>query len=518
MKALNVLLSILVSILLFVFALEGGLRLIGMGPKDTIHEFDAKLGWIKSPEAVGEYSTSEFDVTFRISEQGLRDDLVQEEKFAGTWRALALGDSFVLGYTVDRADLFVDLLEESVKASNQANDVVNAGTEGWSTDQEVIWFTEHGKTYNPDLVLIFPYENDLYWNGQTRYGRFPKPRFGPAGQVETDHMQDPGAKPWFERYAIGSPLRPLLSKKPEESRTWSPDGTHTYAGPRLEWAAYFHGEPDFMRESVARTRAALSTLKQACAEIGASLVVVPIPHKSSVNAEAHAALQRSIGAPQNMWSAEKPVETFLSLAQDLGIRSLDARPALKASAADGTELYYERDWHFNPAGNRAFASFLQANLGDALPAGSAPVPAKGEAPLSAGGIPTWGYVFATLWLLLGVGYGQSYKDESRALSFLKVGVLLTCVFTLILGGEAVLDSVSPRLGQLLGMVFIVGILGFVLYKLGRRTGTVLELFSAFVQRGHWYLMPLVVILLTIGSLLVVAASSPLVAPFIYTLF
>ena len=45
-----------------------------------------------------------------------------------------------------------------------------------------------------------------------------------------------------------------------------------------------------------------------------------------------------------------------------------------------------------------------------------------------------------------------------------------------------------------------------------------KLLVAFVGRGHWYLMPLVTILLTIGSLLVVAASSPLVAPFIYTLF
>ncbi|MEO6710106.1 MAG: DUF5989 family protein [Planctomycetota bacterium] len=38
------------------------------------------------------------------------------------------------------------------------------------------------------------------------------------------------------------------------------------------------------------------------------------------------------------------------------------------------------------------------------------------------------------------------------------------------------------------------------------------------MRGHWYLMPLLVVLLSIGSLLVVAASSPLIAPFIYTLF
>ena len=47
---------------------------------------------------------------------------------------------------------------------------------------------------------------------------------------------------------------------------------------------------------------------------------------------------------------------------------------------------------------------------------------------------------------------------------------------------------------------------------------VAELLKAFTLRGHWYLMPLVVILLSVGSLLVVAASSPLIAPFIYTLF
>ena len=55
-------------------------------------------------------------------------------------------------------------------------------------------------------------------------------------------------------------------------------------------------------------------------------------------------------------------------------------------------------------------------------------------------------------------------------------------------------------------------------QLRDRVGTIVELFGAFIGRGHWYLMPLVTVLLTIGSLLVVAASSPLVAPFIYTLF
>ena len=67
-------------------------------------------------------------------------------------------------------------------------------------------------------------------------------------------------------------------------------------------------------------------------------------------------------------------------------------------------------------------------------------------------------------------------------------------------------------------VLLLVLFGFIAYKLGRRLGTILELMKAFTLRGHWYLMPLVVVLLTIGSLLVVAASSPIIAPFIYTLF
>ena len=79
-------------------------------------------------------------------------------------------------------------------------------------------------------------------------------------------------------------------------------------------------------------------------------------------------------------------------------------------------------------------------------------------------------------------------------------------------------AAAPQLASSLLAGFVVLVLAFVAWKLGRRLATILELLKCFTQRGHWYLMPLVVVLLTIGSLLVVAASSPLIAPFIYTLF
>ena len=38
------------------------------------------------------------------------------------------------------------------------------------------------------------------------------------------------------------------------------------------------------------------------------------------------------------------------------------------------------------------------------------------------------------------------------------------------------------------------------------------------DRGHWYVLPVLVVLVTIGLVLVAAAASPVLSPFIYTLF
>ena len=98
MKAVNVLLALVVSAALALGVLEGGLRLLGMGPQPTINRFDADLGWVKTPGAEAHRKTREFDITFRINSLGLRDDeMSSPAKTAGAYRVLALGDSFVLG-------------------------------------------------------------------------------------------------------------------------------------------------------------------------------------------------------------------------------------------------------------------------------------------------------------------------------------------------------------------------------------------------------------------------------------
>jgi hypothetical protein len=532
MRAFNVAMCLVVSALLALVIFEVGLRVIGKGPQPTINQFDPVTGWSKIPGAKAERKTSEYHVHYEINALGLRDDpMTSPAKPAGSLRVLALGDSFVLGYTVERNELFVDLLEKRWRAEGRNVDVVNAGTEGWSTDQEVAWFEAHGAEFQPDVVLLFPYENDLYWNSQPSYRRFPKPRYTPFGNLEHAVLADPGPRQWYESTAIGS-LYVALQERP---LSWSVSDPRRRLA--MEDAALFVDPPDFMKEAIGRTRGALVALKAACAKQGAKLVIAPIPGKSVFDPRARELLgdrlnpatlleklmfwkKRETLDPAN-WSPAQPVETFLALAKQLDIEAFDARAFLRESAQDQRAQYFPIDWHLNGHGNRVFANFIhdeveRTQLFPAAFAAKQPAPPPTEpADDSFPQAPLW---FAGLWVVLATGFALTYRDTPWWKAALGVGAMLGLVFAIALGGSALLKLLDPRLATFLLVLAVMSLLGFVFYKLGRRLGTIAELFKAFTLRGHWYLMPLVVVLLTVGSLLVVAASSPLIAPFIYTLF
>ena len=195
---------------------------------------------------------------------------------------------------------------------------------------------------------------------------------------------------------------------------------------------------------------------------------------------------------------------------------------LRGAHEGGAEVYYRHDFHLNPAGNGVVAEALydafDANgLVPALvdPAMATPPSRSGAA---AGGLPRWPLWYLVLSLLFGTLYSRTYTDESTASAYVRVALLLAVVFATAIGVGALVESLPPPTGRIVLLGLVIALLTFVAYKLGDRIGTIVELLAAFALRGHWYLMPLLSVLLTVGSLLVVAASSPLVAPFIYTLF
>ena len=251
--------------------------------------------------------------------------------------------------------------------------------------------------------------------------------------------------------------------------------------------------------------------------------MVVIPSHSAVDEEyAKTFGATQLGLARSAWDPQQPAQFLKSAAEAAGLEVFDATAALQAAqAASEAPLYFQKDFHLTPAGNRALAKFVHKELRErGLTPGKGKV--LGAMPDMPGPKepwwPGWLPLFLFLWAVLGSLYGAYYKDEKVLPCFAKIGVLLAVIFAIALSAHKGLSLLPPQYAQLAMILAVLVILGFIFYKLGDRLGTIGELFGAFVKRGHWYLMPLVMILLSVGSLLVVAASSPLVAPFIYTLF
>lgn len=524
MRTLNVFLAILVSLVIAALVLEGGLRLIGQGPEKTLLQFDETLGWSKKPNYKHVSKGRDFRVELRTNEHGLHGDPMPDlAKSPDTFRVLALGDSFVQGFSVDRSNLFVDLLERWWRSEGRRVEVINAGTEGYDTAQSVAWLEAHGAAFEPDLVLLFPYENDLYWNSQPHYlgrrGERDKPRYLADGSREPRELRRPPGEGWLGRTALGGLLR-RQAPGDRARHLFQPQGAQHRI--HREFAPLLEDEPAFMEEVRAHTRGALLALRRAADSLGAAALVVPIPGQTLYDPEAHARMTERLGIPADAWSPNRPVDLVLGLAQEVGLATLDPRAFLTERRAAGDELYHRVDWHFGPEGNRAFATFLHGRL-DQLglfpPTHAALRPAPlPSAPPEPGGLPTWALIYLVLWLFLTALYLGTYRDEPFWRPPLTVAGLLALVFALVLGMDWLARSLPPQAAQVVLIGVLLAILGLVAYKLGRRLGTIAELLRCFVLRGHWYLMPLIVVLLTVGSLLVVAASTPWAAPFIYTLF
>ena len=146
-------------------------------------------------------------------------------------------------------------------------------------------------------------------------------------------------------------------------------------------------------------------------------------------------------------------------------------------------------------------------------------------------------VFLALFGVIGPLYWASYRRlENIASALAKVAGLLLFVYLVISGfdwlaakvppGQAIMlfgdppIAEGPRVPQLANAFtwFVWALLALVAWYSRGKFATVAALVLSAWDRGHWYMMPVIFVLLTVGLLLVAAAASPVLSPFIYTLF
>jgi hypothetical protein len=254
---------------------------------------------------------------------------------------------------------------------------------------------------------------------------------------------------------------------------------------------------------------------------GVDALVLVIPDKAQVDPRAREAIAGAIGDPA--YEPDRPYRGMIAAAEAAELPVVDPLPAMIEAARGGEQqLYFTRDWHTNALGNRVLVQQLDRALAAPDLLGPPPVDAPAlalpaPAPAAAGYARTAALV-VLVWLVLGTLYWRRFPGEGVARSYGSVAALVGFVVLVIFGVTALTWVLPPWLSRWVSTLVVIGILGAALWYLRARLPVMGELLATFVRRGQWYMLPVLVGLLSLGGLLVVAASSPWLAPFIYTLF
>jgi len=144
-------------------------------------QLDSQLGWVQkpnlddtSPNTLGEYG---WTVHFQTNADGLTPYTAQRTKRPGVTRVMIFGDSTVVGRAVPQEKTIHVWLQKLLRSNVVDTEVINAGVQGYSTDQVLLRIQQLVPLYRPDVIVYALCSNDFGGNvSREAYGA-PKPVF-----------------------------------------------------------------------------------------------------------------------------------------------------------------------------------------------------------------------------------------------------------------------------------------------------------------------------------------------------
>lgn len=374
-------------------AAEGTLRVAGVesfipDESELITEYDSVLGWRKKPLASRTYRTSEFTVTETTNSRGLRGPEYTFEKPADIYRILLLGDSFAEGYTTGLDSTAGRVLERLLDSDGKKrSEVINGGTAGYSTDQELLFFREAGRMYKPDLTMLLFYANDVWFNSSGRYWRGSKPFFvRHEDSLRLANVPVPKPDPAEFAFVVGPAKGPgavvrdgdaWLSRN---SRLYGLARTAISRSPLLsglamrmgfaevpnEWRSWKRSPDSALAEAWKTTEALLTRLNREVSESGGRLVIFYVPSRPAVYADDWTTTKRKYAMTDELWSPTRDAEILTEICRRASLDCIDSVERFRVEAARmrllGKRLYYNQDAHWNADGHRLAGTLMAEHV------------------------------------------------------------------------------------------------------------------------------------------------------------
>lgn len=380
-----------VSLGLCLAAIEGTARVAAWRQGHAAHtqrsflEYDPELGWRKAAsDEVWLYGEGA-PVLFRTDASGLRDPDHAGPKPPGTTRVLLLGDSFVEAGAVPEEASVRAQLERRLDRTCRRFEVVNAGTSGYSTDQEYLFFERAGLGYAPDVVVLFFFSNDLQGNTVTH----KKPWFELEGGHLALRNSPVPAPPDAHRHFSPDPPRASAPWHGSQALRWLGDRTErarprlhaTLAGlglvepsadhpPTRDWLQVYGPETEGLDRRWEVTLALLDALRADVSAHRASLVVFYVPAGFEVDAADWTRTRERWGLEGDGWDRDQVARRLEQACRARGIPFVDPRPGLVRAIADRHRPYFRDDPHWTEVGHEVAAEALAPVLLPAEPCAS----------------------------------------------------------------------------------------------------------------------------------------------------
>lgn len=327
-------------------------------------------------------------VHMKTNQEGFIGNNYSIEKPANTVRLAIFGDSFTEGIQIDFEKTFAYLLEKNLNQKNQSlkYEVMNFAVGGTGTMESVLLYEYYAKKYQPDLAILFFFENDFENNqfylgerGKIIAGAGNDPAWTEIPQSNANFKQDRQdwrAKllrnsrfiQWIDRVVRTNPILFRLSTK---------IGLH-HQGPLGEGEADIPtGQFIFQlplqenyQEVFELTKDIINLFNQQAKRNKTKFALVYLPMAIQVDERLwQKTLAENPDLKNYQWDLQQPNNYLKRISQENQIPFLDFAaeliPYYQSHSADEF-LYLHRDGHFNELGHQLVAQEVQKFIKEVL--------------------------------------------------------------------------------------------------------------------------------------------------------
>lgn len=374
-RLLSRLLLVVAALLLMAGVCEGLVRLLHLEEPRFI-QHDPFYGSSHIPNQAGYWTKGVEPSYVEINSKGFRGPSRPYEKPPGVYRIVIIGDSYIEAFSVPFEKTLSNMLEEDLLGRGYPIEVVPLGMSNFGTAQELLLLEREGLRYQPDLVVLAFSHNDpsnnhpkLHWDSDRPYFRLAedgtlerlpyhmKSRTrGPLMDFMRNHFR---IYTFFPR-RVREAVRSIRNRHPKDY----------IENPHQSYQLYPTASDPLGREAWELTFALIREFRRETEAGGAEFALLDIPFRGQVTRrywEEFLAAYPQVQRQGGRYERQEPQELLEAFCRREAARCLILLPIFRKAAAQGEELFGERDIHWNAEGNRlasdSLASLVEPLIG-----------------------------------------------------------------------------------------------------------------------------------------------------------